>query len=69
MSVLVFLGQFGLESIKIDSSVEWLQILLVVSFSIEFKNFDGQLLDILEDHIEKHFFFDLELLFVALGKL
>ena len=51
MVILVLLREFRFKTIEVDSGVEWLQIFLVVSLSVELKDLNLKLLDILQNHI------------------
>lgn len=58
-----------LQSIKIDSSVKWLQVLFVVSLCIELKHLDMQDLNVLNNHLETDILFDSKYLLVLLAEL
>lgn len=67
ISVLVALR--GIETIQIHSSVKRLQVFLVVGFSVEFEDFYVQLLNVLNDHLQRDILVDPKLLFVLLAEL
>jgi len=67
--ILILIIFRSIETIKVDSCVKRHQIFLVIGFSIEFKNFNMENLDVLNNHFEADCFIYSEDFFVLFTEL